>query len=510
MTARAGPETDRPMKKIRIAVLHFAHETVTFLPNDTELSDFIYEGSPCRDDALLNHDPGGYIGGFATCAREHPWVELVGIESPLFPKTGIGSGWVTREAYEHFVARMLRDLQARGPFDGVYMALHGAMAVRGIARPEAELAARVRQLLGPRAVLAATFDPHGNEDEHFLASADLAFCVKYYPHYDMHLQGERAARTMLRCIQGDYRPTSACVKVPILSPTVVQWTGASPWMDLVQRALTWEARQPGLCVNVFYGFPWADTPDAGMTIQVTSNGDPALARRVATDMAATAWRCREALLNSMPVHRIGAGVQRALAEAALGHRPVVIADHSDRSGSATWVLAEVLRRGAGRTLFASIADRERVMALLDGGAQPGDAFDHPVGGRVDASAGQPVRITGTVLAMGTTADATGGRGPWMSIGLANGNVVVLSAGLLQITEPGMLAAMGLDPRDFDLIVIKSRVHFRRGFHDSGFAAFIVLVEPDEPFLGTTRLDALPYQHLRLADFYPYGRESFVP
>jgi hypothetical protein len=30
------------------------------------------------------------------------------------------------------------------------------------------------------------------------------------------------------------------------------------------------------------------------------------------------------------------------------------------------------------------------------------------------------------------------------------------------------------------------------------------VEPDEPFLGTVRLEALPYRHLRPADFYPYG------
>ncbi|WP_245981084.1 M81 family metallopeptidase [Hydrogenophaga borbori] len=496
------------MKRIRVAVLHFAHETVTFLPNDTELSDFVYEGSPCRDDALLDHDPGGYIGGFVAFAREHPQVELVGIESPLFPKTGIGSGWVTREAYEHFVARMLLDLQARGPFDGVYMALHGAMAVRGIPRPEAELAARVRQQVGPRAVLAATFDPHGNEDERFLSAADLAFCVKYYPHYDMHLQGERAAHTLLRCIRGSYRPVSACVKVPILSPTVVQWTGASPWMDLVQRALTWEARQPGVYVNVFYGFPWADTPDAGMTIQVLSNGDQDLANRIARDMADAAWRSREALLTSTPVHRIEDGVARALAEVARGQVPVVIADHSDRSGSATWVLAELLRRGARNTLLAGIADGERVTALLNGGSQPGDAFDHAIGGRVDASAGPPVRLVGSVLATGTAADATGSRARWMSVGFGNGNVVLLSARLMQITEPDMLRAMGLEPEKFDLIVVKSRVHFRRGFHDSGFARSILLVEPAEPFLGTTRLDALPYQHLRLADFYPYGRETF--
>ena len=68
-------------------------------------------------------------------------------------------------------------------------------------------------------------------------------------------------------------------RVPIISPTVFQWTGASPWMDLVQRALTWEAREPDLFVNFFFGFPWSDVPDVGMTFQVLTNDNPDLARR---------------------------------------------------------------------------------------------------------------------------------------------------------------------------------------------------------------------------------------
>ena len=39
-------------KPIRIAVLMFAHETVTFLTNDTTREDFIYPGSPAGGDAL--------------------------------------------------------------------------------------------------------------------------------------------------------------------------------------------------------------------------------------------------------------------------------------------------------------------------------------------------------------------------------------------------------------------------------------------------------------------------
>lgn len=88
---------------MRIAVLQFTHETVTFLPNDTTLEDFVYPGSPASGDALLATDPKGYMGGFVQVAREYAGVELAGITSPLWPRTGIGSGWVTREAFEHFL-----------------------------------------------------------------------------------------------------------------------------------------------------------------------------------------------------------------------------------------------------------------------------------------------------------------------------------------------------------------------------------------------------------------------
>ncbi len=484
---------------MRIAVLHFSHETVTFLANDTRLEDFVYPGSPARGEALLGSGRTSYMGGFVQVAREFDRVELVGIESPLWPRTGTGSGWVTNEAYETFAGRMIAELRATGPYDGVYLCLHGAMAVRGVPRPEADLARRVRELVGRAAFLAATFDPHGNEDEAFLQYADLAFTGKYFPHYDSHLQGQRAARCLVRAIRGDYRPQHVTRKVPIISPTVVQWTGASPWMDLVQRALIWEAREPDVFVNVFFGFPWADVPDVGMTMQVITNDDAALATHVAEDMAAYAWRHREALLGSTKVHSIAEGVALARQAVVEGRRPVVLADHSDRSGYATWLLKEIIEQDVANVLIATIADADAVGAVEARGLQAGDAFRMAVGGRVDVSAGAPLEISGTVLGLSNVSGQV-----WVSVQFGRGNVLVISPYLVQIMEPSTLREIGLDLDAFDVIAIKSRVHFRRGFDDSGFAKCILLVQPDEPFLGTTRLDALPYRAVSLARYYPYG------
>ena len=209
------------------------------------------------------------------------------------------------------------------------------MAVRGVARPEAELARRVREVVGRKVFIAATFDLHGNEDEEFLRHADMAFAVKYFPHYDGYLQGERAARTLVRAIQGDYKPAHATLKVPIISATVLQWTGASPWMDLMQRALIWEAREVDVYVNVFFGFPFADVPDVGMTIQVLTNGNARTRRRDRRDMAEAAWRQREALLTSTKIysHRrrrgageTGRGERRDAGRARRSQRPLGLGD----------------------------------------------------------------------------------------------------------------------------------------------------------------------------------------
>ncbi len=491
---------------MRIAVLQFMHETVTFLPYDTTLEDFRYPGSPASGEALLATDPKGYMGGFVQVAREYDGVELVGIESPLWPKTGSGSGWVTQEAYETLLGTMLEGLRQQGPFDGVYLALHGAMAVRGVMRPEADIAARVREIVGRQAFIAATFDPHGNEDEEFLRHADMAFAVKYYPHYDMHLQGERAARMLVRAIRGDFRPAHVTRKIPVISPTVLQWTGASPWSDLIQRALTWEAREPDVFVNVYFGFPWSDVPDAGMAVQVLTNGKPELAETVAADMANTIWRRREELLGAAKIHRIQEGVTLAAQAVREGRTPVVLADHSDRSGFATWLAREILAQGLKRTLICTIAAPAVLEALAAQGAKPGDAFDMEVGGLADESAGAPLRVTGTIHAIvpSTTARALGGGQSWACIRFGEGNMLVLSPYLAQVIEPSELWALGFRPDEFDVIAIKSRVHFRRGFDDSGFAPTILLVEPDEPFLGTVRLDGLRYENLDLVNYYPYG------
>ncbi|MCG8440945.1 MAG: M81 family metallopeptidase [Caulobacterales bacterium] len=489
-------ESKRAEAPLRFAVARFQHETCTFCPGgDVTVEDWERASAPHRGDEVLTAGP--YVRGFVRAARDYQGVELIGLQSPHRVFGGSSRSWNTEETFDYFVTAMLDDMREAGPVDGVYLALHGAMAVRGVPRPEAEVARRFREALGPDAPIVASFDLHGNEDEAFLRWADMSFVTKRYPHYDAGLQGERAARALVRMARGTYKPTTATRKPGVITPTVLQWTGQSPSMDIMERARRWEARQPDAFVSVFLGFPWSDVPDVGAAVQVMTNEDQALAETIADDMSDYIWRVREGLFDEALLQP-DAAVARAAAALAEGAAPVVLADYSDRSGDATFILKEIIDQKLPRVLYGTLRDEHAVEALA--GAAPGDRFERAVGGFAGPSSGEPVRIAGEVLYVGEGLgfDRVG------VIGFGDGAAVILTPALRQVTTPDQLAFGPLDPAAFDVFVVKSRVHFRRGFDETGFAPSIFIVDAPGPFVGTVHLDALDYENVTLTDHHPYG------
>lgn len=493
--ASCGPPAEPPA--FRVAVMKFQHETCTFCPGgDVTVDDWTRLGPPVGGEELLRSD--GYIRGFVRQAEDYGDMELVGLTSPDDVFGGSSRSWNTEETFNHFLDAMLQELRAQMPVDGVYLALHGAMGVRDVPRPEAEIARRFREVVGPDVPIAATFDLHGNEDEEFLRWADFSMVTKRYPHYDAGEQGERAARALHRAMSGTYASARATRKPGVITPTVYQWTGAAPSMEIMERARRWEAREPDVFVSVFYGFPWTDVPDVGATVQVMTNGDQALADEIADDMADYIWRVRERFANGT-LPQPDAAARTVRAAVAAGAVPVAVGDHSDRPGDATHILRAFEAAGIGHVLYGAISSPATLEALQTAGAQPGDAFDADVGGYTE-SGGAPYRIQGTVAYVGPWA----GYDYTAAVSFGEGNLVILVPAYTQITDPEGFEFGPVRPADYDVFVVKSRVHFRRGFDETGFAKTIVVVEAPGPFVGTTFLDALPYEHADLRSQYPNG------
>ena len=472
------------VKPVRIGVATFSHETCTFCPRPTGVAEWEYYGPPVRGEAVL--ESSAYIRGFVSQAREFAGVELVGLLSPRSALGGSSGSWITAEAFNKYAGGIVKDLEEQGPFDGVYLALHGAMAVTGVPRPEAEIARRVRQAVGDIPIVA-TFDLHGNEDGEFLAVADGAFTVKRYPHYDARLQGERAARYLLRLIRGSYKATTATRKPGVITPSVFQGTGVSPARDIMERARRWECREPGAFVSVFFGFAYADVPDVGATVMVMTNDDQALADEIADDMSSYIWRVREEFAGKK-LPKTEEGVAMAIAAAREGRTPVVIADHADRTGNSTHILEALIRQGAGNFCIATIADKKCIDRIV-AEAAVGETVTVDVGGYADRFAGKPVPIEGTVEYLGEY-----GRFDTIAVlHFGGNNRVIVTPTLHQVTTPDIFDTLGIDLGECEIISLKSRVHFRRGFHETGLAGAIF--EIDTPGLGPADLTTLDYKNV---------------
>ncbi|NGM60402.1 M81 family metallopeptidase [Sphingobacterium sp. SGG-5] len=492
----------------RVAVAAFSHETCTFCPGEEPgIDDWTYRGAPLKGEELLqgtkDWESNDFIQGFVQQAGQFDNMTLIGLTSPRDVFGGSSRTWNKQEVFDHFVNLMLNDLKAAMPVDGVFLALHGAMAVRGIDRPEAEIAKRFREVVGPDIPIVATFDLHGNEDQAFFEWADGSFVNKRFPHYDSYQQGERAARYIHQMMRGEYKPTKAAKQIPILTATVLQWTGQSPMMNIYERARRWENEYPGAYVNIFLGFPWADVPDVGTCVQVMTNNDQALANKIADDMSEFIWRVRQGWSEGEFLQPEAAVKQTRLA-ITNEKTPVILADYWDRPGDGTWTLHELIKQRVDNVLYAALTDVNALDSIWKQDLQPGAPFDMLVGGYTGEQAGSPVHINGKLIWRGSL----WGYDRVAAIAFGDGNILVLTPGYQQCITPDELRFGPINPDDYDVIVLKSRVHFRRGFDETGYAPSIFIVDAPGNWFGTTRLDALKYTNIDVTTFYPFGDVKF--
>lgn len=491
----------------KVAIGHFSHEATTFSPEIVELADFAQPD--LTGDSLLAHNEA--IQGFVKAVHEMSNATIVPLTSHGPIIGGSSKGWISNDAFEHYVRLMLDDLRAALPVDAVFLSLHGAAAVQGVDRPEAELVKRIRKIVGPIVPIAATFDPHGNEDQVFLKYANFSFAMKYYPHYDGRHQGERAARLLVQTARGHYSPTTATCKPGIVTPTVFQWTGQEPWKSIVQRALIWEAREPDVYVSYFFGYPWSDVPDIGATFQVMTNDNPDLARYIAADMSSFMWRNRKELFQTELYSPVDAVALASKAQSS-GKSPIVLADYSDRTGDATHILQAVVDQGLQDVIIATLRD-ETVIADLDKSvAMAGQKVQLSVGGKNNpAASGKPVPITGELVFYDLPPRIWGEVGDSDEkvavIRFGANNVLIITNSLVQVTSPEQLDSLPIETNESSVFVVKSRVHFRRGFDDTGYAKTIILVDAPGPYLGTVHLNNLEYENVDISVLYPFAESS---
>lgn len=486
----------------RIGIGGFSHETHTFLEKRTTEEDF-YKRKVLFGEEVIEGNRGvrNYIQGFIEIL-DGAGAEMVGT---VAASAGV-HGHVTTGAFERFTDDMVQGFKEAGELDGVLLALHGAMAAEHHLRAEAEVVRRVRAAVGD-IPLMVTLDLHANEDHQLTDVADAVFVCKEYPHTDTRETGMAAARCMLATLKGEFTPAMAISKPGIISPSVFQWTGASPMKDFRIRADEWEDREPSIdYISIAAGFGYADVPDVGASVIVVTDGDRALAETAARDISMYMWERREELARK-PIAGPEEAVEKAMKLAAGGISPVVLADGSDRTGDSTHVLQELLLQDAESFALSSMHDPEAVRACLKAGLDAEVTLT--VGGWGQAS-GDPVEISGRVDfvdddmtyiltgPMGTGGDVP--CGPSAVVNMGRDRYVVLTSINHQVRDAEGFRAFGLDPASLGILVVRSRVHFRAYYDDAAGS----IIEVDAPGMGPADLGVLDFYHIP-ADTYPVGR-----
>jgi len=192
------------------------------------------------------------------------------------------------------------------------------------------------------------------------------------------------------------------------------------------------------------------------------------------------------------------GVALAIKAVKEGKTPVVIADHSDRTGGSTHILEELIKQGVKNFCITTLRD-ERAIQKIQKQAKVGDQITLNLGGYSDKYAGNPVPISGKVEFL-----AGFGRDTLAVLGFGENNHVILTSQLMQVTDTTIFKPVGIDFKNLDIIVLKSRVHFRRGYHETGIAGAII--EVDAPGWGPADLSTLPYKNIP-KDIYPIYRKE---
>jgi microcystin degradation protein MlrC len=482
---------------MRIAVGGFQHETNTFAAQPATYADFeapdAWPGLT-RGAGLFEalHGINLPAAGFIAEARSAGHTLL-----PLTWCSATPSAPVTRDAYERISAMLLEDLRTARHVDAVYLDLHGAMVAEHIDDADGELLRRIRALVGARTPIVASLDFHANVSELMIGQATALVAYRTYPHTDMSESGVRALRVLAQI--GDSTVTARIRQLPFLIPLTSQCTLVEPMQSLVELARNLE-RGPLVNVNFTPGFPAADVPDCGPT--VFGHGLDAAQLDVAIGQLSDAVTASESRF-ALEIFTVDAAVRSIEAASLTRGRPWILADTQDNPGGGgpadgMSLIKALLERRIERVLAGIVCDPDAAAAAHAAGV--GREIDLALGARSATPGESPLHTKFTVAALGDgrfTATGPFYLGSRMDLGpmalLRIGTVhIAVASRKQQAADQAMFRHLGVEPRDFAVLALKSSVHFRADF--GPIAARILVVEAPGPNVADPA--RLPFRRLR--------------
>ncbi|MCZ2075262.1 MAG: M81 family metallopeptidase [Bryobacteraceae bacterium] len=488
-------QTPRP----RIAIGGIVHESNSFFSVNTTLADFDRRtgddpGAALEKWGKNNDEVSGFIEGGARFGLDL-YPTLVAHATP--------SGPVTDEALDALTGDLLRRIRSGGNFEGLLLALHGAMVAQSYLHADGEVMRRLREALGSGFPIVVTHDFHANISSQVVELSTALLNYKTNPHIDQRDRGIRAAWIMSGIVSGKFKPVQALAKPGMIYNIRFQNTNAEPLAPIVEETRRLEEQDGILAASVAGGYQYADVPAMGASVVVVTNNDRELAKHTAKRLSGELWDTRDRLALRLPDP--AAAVRQAISSNLF---PVVLVEMGDNigggaSGDATFLLSELVRQKASGW-FVALADPRAVEAAAEAGI--GGAFDMEVGAKTDRLHGDPVRIRGRVKSLHDgrfmeTAVRHGGQ-RYYDQGLTavidvegstpdNQNLVMLTARRQMPFSLHQLIAHGIYPERQRILVVKAAVAFRAAYEPVAGS----IIEVDTPGVTAVNPRRFTWKHV---------------
>ena len=468
----------------RIAVGGFQHETNTFAPQQATWEEFVRADAwpPLLRGPEMIAGVEGFNIPIAGAVRK--LTELGHEIVPLAWAAASPASYVTEDAFEKMWALFDEDLKKHGPFDAIYLDLHGAMVAENTEDGEGELLRRIRGIVGDEMPIVASLDYHANLTPDMAALATALVGYRTYPHIDMAETGRRAAGLLDKLLREKRPVYRAYRQLDFLIPLVWQCTFIEPAkgiFDLVGELEAGEKSHNQGIVSVTHtpGFPPADIAQCGPALVVYGHDKEA----VDPDQAAL----------------------RALELSKNATKPIVLADVQDNPGAGgtsdtIGLLAALMRHKAKGAVIGMIVDEGAARAAVETGE--GNVMRRGIGAVVGYGGEKPVEADWRVVKLSDGVFT--GTGPFyggakFQIGPmalltdeASGVSAVIACKRVQAADQEMFRAVGVEPSEVPILALKSTVHFRADFQP--IAETILVVQSTGAHI-TDPVD-MPYKNLR--------------
>lgn len=447
----------------RILMFEAMQEISSFNPMHSGYESFHVQ----RGNALASQRGGNTAVSHAMDVFDEAGIDV----TPVYGARAGSAGILSAEGWERLSSEFLE--AARGAvegIDGIYVSMHGAMAAEGELDPEGYLLTELRKMVGPDVPIVASLDLHGILTDRMIRALDAFAVYKTYPHVDFGETGARAARLLVKCLEGKVRPVTARVVIPALVRGDELITKTGCYGDFLGETIRLERSGAALAAAIMIGNPFTDVPELCSQVLVTTDGDPKKAEAEALRLAEEFWPQRFRMQGKL------VPVERAIAQAEAIDGPVVFTDAADATssgatGDSNVILKALEAAGTEKRVLAQIVDAEAAAAAHEAGV--GATIEVTLGGRCDPGRYTPMPVTATVKHLwdGKARLETSGvpldAGPTAVLTYDNVTVVVFSR-TISLFDRAMYFASGLDPRTFDLIIVKSP-HVEHHMYDAWVA-----------------------------------------